>query len=213
MTHNLLYKLPPLILRRVPGFEIRYKDESWFMKMLGWLAFFNPDFMTRYTTTWGWCVYFPSRAAVEAEPEKYGKVLAHEYVHLLDKQKYGFRYILSYVSPQIWALGALGALGAFYSSWFLLFLLFLLFLAPWPMSLVINRWRYGRVHPDTLAWLVDVFCGWQYYKICWTRKAAEKVVDGILLDSEYITFKPCCYKNIQRRENPAFGDVFGILDA
>lgn len=218
MEHHLLDRLPPIIRSRIPGFEIRYKDESPFMRLLGRLAFFNPDFMTRYTTTWLWYVYFPSRAAVAAEPERFGKVLAHEYVHLLDNQKYGVRYSLSYVSPQIWALGALGAVGVFYSSWFLLFLLFLLFLGPWPspwrarweargylMSMAINGWRYGQVHPQTQMWIIDTFHGWEYYKICWTRAAAQSVVMQMMVDVSNLP--------VTGHENPAFADVFDILDA
>jgi hypothetical protein len=214
--HQLLEKLPPVIRRRIPRFEIRYKDESLFMKLLGWLAFFNPDFMTKYTTSWLWYVYFPSRAAVEAEPERFGKVLAHEYVHMLDQQKYGLRFSLSYVSPQLWAVGALGAIGAIWSCWFLLSLLFLLFLAPWPspwrarweargylMTMAVNGIRYGRVHPETLAWLIDTFCGWQYYKICWTREAAQSVVMKMMVDLANLS--------ASGHDNPAFRDVHDIL--
>jgi hypothetical protein len=186
------------------------------MKVLGWLTFFNPDFMTRYTTTLGYKVYFPCREGVEADPEKYGKILAHEYVHLLDRQRYGLWFSLSYISPQVWAFGALGALGAIWNSWFLLFLLFLLCLLPWPsswrarweargylMSVAVNGWRYGRVHPETQAWLVDTFCGWQYYKICWTRTAAQAVVMRMMVDVTHFPF----------HENPAFRDVHDILTA
>jgi hypothetical protein len=217
--HHLLEKLPLVIWQRIPRFEIRYKDESLFMKLLGRLAFFNPDFMTKYTTSWLWYVYFPSRVAVEAEPEKFGKVLAHEYVHLLDQQKYGLRFSLSYVSPQIWSLGALGAFGAFWSCWFLLFLLFLLFLAPWPspwrahweargylMNLTINNWRYGYTMQETVDHLRDVFEGWAYYRMCWGFKSAKAVVDEDILGHTDLT-------EILQHENPAFRDVHDILTA
>ena len=48
---------------RNAGYDIRiaFKDESFLMKLLGFLLFFTKEFMTRFTTTIGNTVYFPSR--------------------------------------------------------------------------------------------------------------------------------------------------------
>ena len=71
---------------RIPKFEIRYKDESLFMKFLAVLVWiFNRRFMTDYTTTVAPKVYFPSRAWADANPRRVWKILAHEYVHLHER--------------------------------------------------------------------------------------------------------------------------------
>ena len=44
------------------GVSIKYKDNSWFMKVLSKILFFNKKFMTRFTTTIGKTVYFPRGA-------------------------------------------------------------------------------------------------------------------------------------------------------
>ena len=87
-----------------PNLKVKYKDESWFMKLLGYILFFNKSFMTDYTTTIGSTIYFPSRAKVEARQLSSIIVLLHELVHIYDSQKltkllFGFLYL----SPQILA--------------------------------------------------------------------------------------------------------------
>ena len=44
-----------------PGLKLRYKDESTLMKIMGKLMFFNPSFMTQFTTTIGETIYFHPR--------------------------------------------------------------------------------------------------------------------------------------------------------
>ena len=87
---------------KVPGFKVKFKDESTFMKVLGFLSFpFNPKFMGSYTTTIGKTVYFPSRAGYEASPGKSFRTLAHEFVHMWDG---GLWFSLSYLFPQVLAV-------------------------------------------------------------------------------------------------------------
>lgn len=85
----------------VPGFRVAYKDETGWMKALAAVVKpFNPDFLTRYTTTVGKTVYFPSRQVYEASPKGSITVLAHELVHLLDDQAHPWLFRLSYLFPQ-----------------------------------------------------------------------------------------------------------------
>lgn len=86
------------------------------MRFLAVLVYpFNPGFMTKYTTTLGNSVYFPSEEEVEQHPMRYAKVLAHEWVHIHDCRRHPLLFRLGYLSPQIGFLVALGvcaALGA-----------------------------------------------------------------------------------------------------
>lgn len=105
MTPQALATLETTIGQLIPGFEIRYKDESKLMKTLGHLTrLFNPRFMSDFTTTWGSHVYFPNRAGYAERPSESFITLAHEFVHLFDGKEQGFKFRLSYAIPQ--AIGA-----------------------------------------------------------------------------------------------------------
>jgi len=110
------------------GLKVKFKDESLFMKILGWILFFNPKFMTNYTTTIGSTVYFANRKWLKENQDSAAHVLAHELVHIGDsKQAGGFIFSYTYLLPQALALLSLLAI---FSTWW--WLLCLLFLAPIP---------------------------------------------------------------------------------
>lgn len=71
-----------------PDLEIRYKDESTLMKILGKVLFFNKSFMTNFTTTLGSKVYFPNKKFVDLRPLSSLVVLLHELVHVNDSKKW-----------------------------------------------------------------------------------------------------------------------------
>lgn len=105
--------------------DIKFKDESIFMKMLGFILFFNPSFMKSYTTTIGNTVYFSSRVWLKENEESAARVLAHELVHIADADEAGsFIFSYSYLFPQSFAI--LSMIAIFGSFWWLLCLLFLL---------------------------------------------------------------------------------------
>lgn len=113
-----------------PSLQIKYKDQSTLMKVLGKLSFFNPEFMTMYITTIGNTVYFPSATFITLHPVSSYISLCHELVHMSDEKKYSkFLFGLSYVFPQI--LAPFTLLLAFAIGWWTV-IPFLLFLAPWP---------------------------------------------------------------------------------
>lgn len=114
-----------LLGREKYGLQVKFKDQSSFMKLLGFILFFNPKFMTSYTTTVGSTVYFPSQKWLDERRDSAAHVLAHELVHIRDSAEAGplfFSY--GYLFPQPLALLSLFAI--FISHWWLLCLLFLL---------------------------------------------------------------------------------------
>lgn len=119
LDHPDLYHLCGVINRDIPGFELRYKDKSSLMKILGFLlAPFNPSFMDSYVTTLGKKVYFPSYKHFDSDPGRSFRILAHEYVHLCDSKSNTF-FGLTYLLPQVLALLPLTAFAvvSFPYSW------------------------------------------------------------------------------------------------
>lgn len=123
-----------LLQARQPKLNIKYKDESKFMKFLGKLLFFNPKFMTNYITTIGNTSYFPNRQEVESAKDlNYLDVLAHEFVHVQDYNRHKFLFIFLYLLPL--TLAPLMLLFIIL-KWWVGLLLFLVCLCPLP--------AYGR---------------------------------------------------------------------
>ena len=89
------------ISERIPGFKIKFKKDSPLMRALSYLLFFNKGFMNRYVTTLYPVVYVP---------DWWGKyknmsfselaIIAHEYVHLRDRRRFGWIFNLLYHYPQ-----------------------------------------------------------------------------------------------------------------
>lgn len=117
-------------MRILYSFNIKYKNQSIFMKFLGILLFFNKEFMSKYITTIGNTIYFPNEEFVQNNPEPAICILAHELMHIRQAEKYGkIIFSILYLFPQCLALLALLAP---VSLWFLVFLICLAPLpAPW----------------------------------------------------------------------------------
>lgn len=91
-----------------PSLQIKYKNHSPFMKLIGILLFFNRRFMTDYTTTVGSTIYIPTDHYIRLRPVSGVVVLLHELTHMHDERKYGHLWFqLSYIFPQILVLPAL----------------------------------------------------------------------------------------------------------
>ena len=117
-----------VVLKRFPKAKIKYKNESSLMHFLGC---FSPNFYDNFTTTIGQTIYFPSKERLEKDYSKSLIILAHEFVHLTDREPEAFgMFELKYLFPQILAVFGLFSFGAFWNLWLLLFLLFLVFLVP-----------------------------------------------------------------------------------
>ena len=153
------------------GVSIKYKDNSWFMKVLIKILFFNKKFMTRFTTTIGKTVYFPSSQWEDRDPLRSAEVLCHELVHVEDQMRLGtLRYVVAYLAPQLLALLTL------LSVWFgPAHLAWLLCLLPIPspgrawlearayaVSIITKSWLYDEeLKPK--QWMIDSFTGPNYY--------------------------------------------------
>ena len=197
----LLSKLEEAIKSHAPKFEVKFKDESKFMKLIDKILFFNKTFMTGYITTIGQKVYWQTRERYEGNKEASFNTLAHEFVHVMDSVNKPVTFTLGYLFPQI--LAAPGLIFALLlplwitlmalsimSPWWLLMLLFLGFLAPIPspgrkkaevrgygMSFLVRMWRYGNVSNWKYERSVDAFTGPNYYWMWPFEKQVRKELD------------------------------------
>ena len=113
-----------------PKLDIKYKDESKFMKLLGTILFFNKGFMTSYTTTINSTVYFPSRKFLKYRPISGAIILLHELVHIKDSNKLSaILFSFLYLFPQILSLFCIPL---FFFAWKIALPLLILFLSPLP---------------------------------------------------------------------------------
>ncbi len=212
MSIDRFKKFHALLKVTMKDFEVKYKDKSTFMKILGYILFFNKAFMTSFTTTVGSTVYFPSEAGLEKRGNGAMSTLAHEYQHVKDADSvtgvvFGFAYLI----PQI--LAPLMLLFGFI-NWWLAIGLFVLFLAPIPaplrmyyelrgykMSLFMTNLfltENGVREEDRLLALKEQakrhnkqFTSFNYY-LMWPfgvlsklEESAEKIVDGrIMMEDE-----------------------------
>jgi len=115
------------------SFDIKYKNQSPFMKFIGALLFFNKSFMTKYTTTIGSTIYFPSEDFIKQNDQGSIEILSHELVHVGQANKYGkLLFSILYLFPQCLAALSILSLLAFFNIGFLWFLVCLVFIAPIP---------------------------------------------------------------------------------
>jgi hypothetical protein len=125
-------KLVANFSKTLPGFNIKYKNESTLMKIISYILFFNKVFMTNMITTLGKTVYFPNEEDLK-NTESYSKsvVLAHEFRHAMDASNFWKQMWMSitYLFPQILAPFMLILLPF---CWWLSLILFAAFLAPIP---------------------------------------------------------------------------------
>lgn len=128
-----------------PKLSIKYKDTSLLMKIIGKLLFFNKDFGTSYTTTFGSTMYYPSEFFVRVRPMSSIVILLHELFHVYDSKKIGILFPLLYGFPQILALLFFPMLLV---SWKIA-LLFLLFAFPFP--------AYFRMKYEKRAYIASMY--------------------------------------------------------
>lgn len=187
----------------VPTFDVKFKNESRLMRLIGKILFFNSEFMNGYITTIGATVYFPNRKYLEDNYDAMWLVLAHELVHAWDNKRSSF-FKVGYLFPQILAGLSLLAVLAVWKVWFLWSLLFLLGLAPLPapfrmraelrgytMSMAVAQWS-GNSAEASYEWIVPQFTGGAYYWMWPFEKnirnrlirAAASIQDGTILKPE-----------------------------
>ena len=179
-----------------PKLKIKYKDESWLMKLIGKLVFFSPGFMTEYTTTIGETVYYPSEKFVKLHPVSSSVVLLHELVHLHDQKKIGkIPFIFSYLFPQI--LVPVCILLLLLVSWKIMLPLAILLSFPIPalfrthwekraylssfyvLQLLGNKLKFNPHLESQEKLFLDYFHGSSYYYM-WPFNDINKQFDGAL---------------------------------
>ncbi len=109
MTHQKFEAYVSELKAELPRFAIRFKNQSWVMRVLGWLLFFNRRFMTSYTTTMFGKVYFPSETWLsETGPLRAYRMLRHEAVHLRDARRFPILFQLTYllILPTVFTMRA-----------------------------------------------------------------------------------------------------------
>lgn len=85
-----------------PKVSIKYKDTSKLMKIISLILFFNKRFYTEYVTTIWNTIYFSSNKFIKTHPVASSRILLHEFVHVLDANKYSFiLFSIAYLLPQI----------------------------------------------------------------------------------------------------------------
>lgn len=195
MTTEILRNFEVLIRAAVPNFEVRFKDESKWQRILGVLVWvFNREYMTRYTTTFYPVVWFPSKAFYEERPSPSLRILAHELVHLLDTKAHPVWMRLSYLLPQVLSILAFLAIipvAILWGLWGLLpFGIGLVLLVPWPspwrtawelrgygMSLACAQWMNPLTVEVMRDHIVENFVTSNYYFMSWSRARILKQLD------------------------------------
>lgn len=83
----------------LPGFELRFKDESGLQRLIALLVRpFNATYLTEYTTVLFGRVYVPNRAFLaDMSRESLFALLCHEAVHLRDARRFPVFFQLSYL--------------------------------------------------------------------------------------------------------------------
>jgi len=138
-----------------PKLQIKYKDQSTFMKIIGKLMFFNPTFMTHFVTTIGDTVYLPNEDYLKNNTEAFCDVFIHECTHMYDEKRLGFPYNVLYAFPQMLFLPMFLLL--FVLSWKLVVPLALLMLAPLPAPF--------RAYFEKRAYFVQMYAGYKLYNV------------------------------------------------
>lgn len=214
MSDRYFSRMVAVIKKRVPDFQIKFKDEDPLMKFLCVLLFFLK--FSKTITTFGKTVYFPSRAVLEEDPDKYFPTLCHEYVHVLDYVENPIKFMLGYLFPQELAIFSLFSILALLNPYFFLFLICLLFLTPIPapfrtrtelrgygMSCKVAAWQ--NKDPDYTNFIkersIGSFTSATYYFMCPFVNYVSKELDYWVLTDE-------CLND----PNKAYADVYRFLN-
>ena len=101
------------IQKHVPDFSIKFKNQTASQKLIGFLTqSFNSKYMTSYATTSFPTVYFPTKVFYESQPDSSFKILAHEFIHMMDMKNHPTWWKLMYALPQALAIFPLIAFAA-----------------------------------------------------------------------------------------------------
>jgi len=137
------YEIIAKIQEEFPEFKVVEKGRSSLMRFFSLLLKpFNPDFMARYTVTWGSTVFMPKTIM---GTEQGAEILLHEAVHMRDSKKWKFIYYLSYI---ILPIGP-----SFRAIWEL---------RAYTESMQIEYNKLGYVSDHTISFIASQFTGSSY---------------------------------------------------
>jgi hypothetical protein len=159
-----------------PDVNVKFKDQSTFMQILGKILFFNPAFMTDFITTVGTTIYYPSQNWIDTNPATSSVLILHETVHIYD-QNNSNRVIFSllYLLPQLLFLLFIPLL--FIVNWKFV-LIPLVFLAPIP--------SYFRMYYERRAYTISMYAS---QKLGYTQSLPSSYVTDFT-SSEYYFMWP-----------------------
>lgn len=169
------------------------KRSSVFMHLIYWGALmfiWQRKFLTGYNTIIGKTVYIVDTTIEEKNWDSIYTTLRHEFIHMLQDDKYGIGFKLGYLFPQVLVIFSIFALLAiWFSNYWLVSLAFLGALAPWPApfrckwemegytaSLLARHERGDRLDVRHIDWVVKQFVTSAYYFMSWGRAGVEAKV-------------------------------------
>lgn len=117
--------------KHFPEINLKFKDQSFIMKVLSVVLFFNTKFSSSYTTTIGNDIYFPNQSFINTRQVSSVVIILHEMMHVMQSKKlskplFGFLYLF----PQILAPFCLPLL--FVLTWKIVVPVFIFLLLPLP---------------------------------------------------------------------------------
>jgi len=188
-----------VVLRTIPEAKVFIKSSSFLMKAIYYVSFmwiWQRKFMTDYTTTIGYKVYAADwMVDQKAWGTLYG-IMRHEFVHMLQKRKWGNLFTLGYLFPQIFALLAFGSISAIWlGPWGLMPLVFILALLPFPspfrskweaegytQTILVSYERRGAIDNRMIDRIKKHFTGPDYYFMNPFKGRVDKMFEKIVSD-------------------------------
>ena len=153
-----------------PNLKVKYKEHSLFMKLLGYILFFNKRFMISYTTTIGNTIYFPSKKYIKTRPNSSITIFLHELVHIYDSKRFNkFIYSFLYLFPISLLLFSLPL---FFFSWEIALILTIISLTPLP--------SYFRMYFERRAYMVSLYAIQKFSKIKNFTPNLDKSKDSLI---------------------------------
>lgn len=184
------------------SFTIKYKNESFLMKLLNLILFFNKGFMTNFTTTIGNTIYFSSKEFIEQDQELAMSIVSHELIHIKQSKSYGsLRYSILYLFPQILAL-----LSILSVVWFP-FIFCLIFLLPIPAYFRMKFEFEGYIATLLMLKLILKERGCSQEEIQTKLEEQGKVLNKYFKDSGYYYMWPFGVDFTKEIQNIMSGDI------
>lgn len=169
----------------------------WTIYYVSFMWIWLPDFFDNSHTTIGKKVYIKRESILLEDWGSIYRAIRHEFIHILQRDKYGFLYDFAYVFPQVLAVFSLFAiLSIWFGDQWLYALVFLIFLFPIPaywrmtfemegytQTLLVEYETYGRISESSVRRIAKNFTGTMYFFMwpfgSWVRRRLEDIVDDI----------------------------------